>query len=230
MQWTPRQIALRSAVETQLGAVANPEVAPAMQAYMKTTMPFRGVKSPHRKPVERALRDAFRPTSREEYEGSVRAVWAMPHREDKYTAIFLARAWRKFVSADSLDLYESLLREGAWWDFVDEVAVHLVGELVRKDPATMLPVLDRYVADEDLWVRRTALIAQLRCKASTDTERLRRYCLTLAGEKEFFIRKAIGWSLREYAKTDPDWVRAFVAEHGASLSGLSVREASKHLA
>lgn len=177
----PTQDLLRAEVEARLGAGADPGAAPAMQAYMKTQMPFRGVKSPRRKPVERALRDVFRPASQGEYEGRVRAVWTMPHREDKYVAIALACAWRRFVRGESLPLYESMIREGAWWDLVDEIAVHLVGELVRKEPDRLLPTLDHYAVDDDLWIRRTALIAQLRCKAHTDTERLGRYCLALSG-------------------------------------------------
>jgi 3-methyladenine DNA glycosylase AlkD len=229
MQWTPDQAALRAAVESQLDAVADAEAAPAMQAYMKTEMPFRGVRSPARKPVVRALRDAHRPKSQGAYAGLIRAVWDMPHREDKYVALGLARAWKKFVGLESLPLYEAMVREGAWWDFVDEIATHLIGRLVVTQRETMLPVLDRFVADEDMWIRRVGLLAQMPCKAQTDSERLARYCRLLAPESEFFIRKAIGWSLREYAKTDPEWVRAFLSEHGEELSGLSRREASKHL-
>ena len=93
----------------------------------------------------------------------------------------------------------------------------------------MHPKLDRWIDDRNLWIRRTAILSQLKHKGGTDRDQLFGYCLRRAGEKEFFIRKAIGWALREYAKTEPDAVRAFALEHREQLSGLSFREATKHL-
>ncbi|MGI9601109.1 MAG: DNA alkylation repair protein, partial [Acidimicrobiales bacterium] len=119
--------------------------------------------------------------------------------------------------------------EGAWWDLVDSVASGIIGKVVLNERARMRPLLDEWIDCDDMWLRRTAIICQLEHKESTDVEMLFGFCTRRAFEKEFFIRKAIGWALREYAKTDPDAVRVFVAEHQSELSGLSRREATKHL-
>ena len=115
----------------------------------------------------------------------------------------------------------------SWWDTVDALAAHVVGVMVARQPV-LLSTMDEWVVSDELWLIRTAILHQLRYKSQTDTERLFRYCAQHAGHKDFFIRKAIGWALREYARTDPDAVRRFVKTQSA-LSGLSVREALKHL-
>ncbi len=216
-------------VTTSLEAVANPADAPQMAAYMKTDMPFFGVKKPDRVPIVRALKRDFAPPDRDTYERWVRALWRLPHREEKYVALALARQSHGFIEPASLPLYEDLIRDGAWWDFVDEVAVQLVGQVVARYPAAGWPLMDQWIGADDMWLRRSAIICQLKHKEATDEARLFRYCRARAHESEFFIRKAIGWALREYAKTRPDRVRAFLAEMGGQLSGLSRREASKHL-
>ncbi|MCZ7585962.1 MAG: DNA alkylation repair protein [Deltaproteobacteria bacterium] len=168
-------------------------------------------------------------TSQKAYEAGIVALWNRPHREMKYAAIDLARGKREFITPASLPLYERLVREGAWWDLVDEVAAHLIGEVLLHHRKETSPLLDRFIADDDFWIRRTAIIAQVRHKEKTDARRLFRYALARAHEKEFFIRKAIGWALRDYSRTNPDAVRRFLDEHGDKLSGLSRREASRHL-
>lgn len=214
---------------SELARLADPGRAPAMQAYMKTTMPFYGVSSPARRLVARRLRDECPPASAGEYRAQVEELWSLAHREEKYLAIDVAQAHRRFITFEQLDLYERMVREGGWWDFVDEIAAHLVGRVVLDDRERMGPVLERWIDDPDLWIRRTAILSQLLHKDRTDAEMLFDFCLRRAGEKEFFIRKAIGWALRQYARTDPEAVRQFVAAHSGSLSGLSVREATKHL-
>ena len=120
------------------------------------------------------------------------------------------------VTATELPLYRRLVVEGAWWDFVDDIAVHLVGHTVRTEPETAWQVVDGWVDDPDMWLRRTAILSQNRSREATDTRRLFDFCLRRAHEREFFIRKAIGWALRDYARTDPDAVRRFLEEHGES--------------
>jgi hypothetical protein len=119
--------------------------------------------------------------------------------------------------------------EGAWWDFVDEVATQLIRSLVINHPKEAWPTVDRWVDEEDMWLRRSAIICQVGAKDHTDPVRLFRFCELRIAEKEFFIRKAIGWSLREYAKTDPNAVADFINAHREELSGLSFREGSKHI-
>jgi 3-methyladenine DNA glycosylase AlkD len=122
-----------------------------------------------------------------------------------------------------------MIVEGAWWDFVDDIAIRLVGMVLLDDRERMHPKLDRWIDDPNMWIRRTAILSQIKHRDRTDQDQLFGYCLKRADEKEFFIRKAIGWALREYAKTEPDAVREFALNHRDQLSGLSFREATKHL-
>jgi 3-methyladenine DNA glycosylase AlkD len=212
-----------------LRAVADPVKAPQMAAYMKTDMPFHGVQKPLREQITSRLVAECPIRTRRDYEDAVQALWRLPHREEKYLAISIARAWPQFIGKASLPMYTRMIREGAWWDFVDEIAIRLVGGAIEKDRPRMLAAMDRWIAARDMWVRRSAIICQLTHKTRTDRRRLFQYCSTCAGESEFFIRKAIGWALREYAKTDADAVRNFVNAHRDVLSPLSIREATKHI-
>jgi 3-methyladenine DNA glycosylase AlkD len=212
-----------------LGAVADPSKAPGMQAYMKTDMPFYGVQKPARARILHELVRRFPPPDRAGYEGLVVALWQLPHREEKYLALGVARHFPEYVVAEMLPLYRGLIVEGAWWDLVDEVATHLIRDLVVGHPDDVWPTVDTWIDDDDMWLRRTAIICQVGAKESTDAARLFRFCEERAFEKEFFIRKAIGWALRQHARVDPDAVARFVREHRDQLSGLSYREATKHI-
>jgi 3-methyladenine DNA glycosylase AlkD len=128
-----------------------------------------------------------------------------------------------------MQLYERLIREGGWWDFTDEIATHLVSRVLKKSPKLCWPLLDRWIGADVLWLRRAALLAQLRRKEETDEEKLFEYCLAVSAEEDFFIRKAIGWVLRDYGKTKPERVKYFVAENRDSFSELTVREALRLL-
>jgi 3-methyladenine DNA glycosylase AlkD len=175
------------------------------------------------------MRRRFPISSRAEYLAAVKALWERPHREEKYCAIGLAVDYPEYITIGSVPLYRRMVVEGAWWDFVDDIAIRLVGRVLLEDRSRMHPKLDRWIDDPDMWIRRTAILSQIKHKDRTDQEQLFEYCLSRAHEKEFFIRKAIGWALREYAKTDPDAVREFAVEHRGELSGLSFREATKHI-
>ena len=216
-------------VSAELAERADPNRAADMAAYMKTAMPFYGVKADERRRVLRNARRLFPVDSKDGYRDTVIALWVRPHREEKYSAVDLAIDEKRWISFDHLDLYRRLIVEGAWWDFVDLTAAKLIGRVLLDEPERMWPILDRWIGDDDMWLRRTAILAQLKHQNTTNAEKLFDYCQRRAGESEFFIRKAIGWALREYAKTDPDAVRSFLAAHGEELSGLSYREASKHL-
>lgn len=216
-------------VQSELSQLADPVRAAPMAAYMKTTMPFYGVPKPGRQPIARQLKTDFPPNDADDYRSKVLALWQLPHREEKYLAIGYAWAFKKHVVYAQLDLFEVMITEGAWWDFVDELASPIVGKIVLDDRPRMRPVLKRWIEGEDMWLRRSAILCQNRHKTHTDQEMLFDYCRRRAHEKEFFIRKAIGWALREYARTDPEAVRGFLDEMGDKLSGLSRREAAKHL-
>jgi 3-methyladenine DNA glycosylase AlkD len=216
-------------VQNALAARANAEKAEGMQAYMKTAMPFYGVQKPARTEILRHLRSEFAPKDRDEYEALAGALWELPHREEKYLAQAVAVAFESFIVPDSLPLYRRFIVEGSWWDFVDETATHMIRVLVLDHPHEIWPVVDSWNEHEDMWLRRTSIICQIGAKERTDLDRLFRFCENRMHETEFFIRKAIGWALREYAKTDPGAVARFVIEHRESLSGLSFREATKHI-
>jgi len=216
-------------VSTELAALANPENASGMATYLKTDMPFFGVKRPDCSRIFKEAMRRYPVATRAEYERGVRDLWARPQRETKSMAIFLARAVPRYISPPSLPLYRKLIAEGAWWDFVDEVAAHLVGTLLLEHRDRIAPVMEEWIDHPDMWLRRSALLAHLRHKDKTDEATLFDHCLRRAGEREFFIRKAIGWVLRQYARTAPDAVRGFVLAHHDVWSGLTFREATKHL-
>ncbi|HKY49350.1 MAG TPA: DNA alkylation repair protein [Acidimicrobiia bacterium] len=216
-------------VEAELSRLADPAKAIPMAAYMKTDMPFYGVPKPARAPIAREVRARFPPVDADDYRRKVLALWGLPHREEKYLAIDYAWSFPRHVAFAQVDLFERMIVEGAWWDLVDGLASPIVGKIVLEDRISMRPLLENWVDGPDMWLRRTAILCQNRHREQTDQEMLFDFCLRRSGEKEFFIRKAIGWALREYARTRPDEVRRFLAEHGDRLSGLSRREAAKHL-
>lgn len=216
-------------VQERLKLVSDPEKAVPMAEYMKTNMPFYGVQKTGRVPVYREMRTRFRPRSVDEYQSGIRALWGCPNREEKYTAIEYAIQNVSFITMESLELYEYLIRDGAWWDFVDLIAARLVGHLLLDNRETMRRVLDDWIDDENMWIRRSAILSQLKHKSRTDEEQLFGYCLRRSHETEFFVRKAIGWSLREYSKTAPETTASFLLQHRTDLSGLSYREGCKHL-
>jgi len=216
-------------VQEALAAKANPAKAEGMQAYMKTKMPSYGVQKPGRTEVLGHLRREFAPVDRDGYQDLVTALWELPHREEKYLAQGVAVMFSQFIVPDSLPLYHRFIVEGAWWDFVDETATHLIRELVLDHPREIWPTVDDWNDQDDMWLRRTSIICQIGAKERTDEERLFRFCEKRMHEQEFFIRKAIGWALREHAKTDPAAVARFASEHRRDLSGLSFREATKHI-
>ena len=126
-------------------------------------------------------------------------------------------------------MYRTMITQGAWWDFVDEIAAHLVGSVLLRQRDRLTPTMESWTTSNDMWLARTSIICQLRHKAETDTELLDSACTRNLESTEFFIRKAIGWALREYAKTDPAWVIGYVERHEDEMSGLTYREAMKHL-
>ncbi len=215
--------------QRELARRADPAKAGPMAAYMKTDMPFYGVQKAGRSEILRAVKRVFVPGDAGEYRAMVTSLWVLPHREEKYLAIDIAATFSEFITLGQVPLYEQLVVEGAWWDFVDSVASDLVGAVALSESDEKRPVLDGWIDDDDMWLRRTAILSQLRHKEATDAELLFGFCLRRAHETEFFIRKAIGWALRQYARTDPDAVSEFLVANKEQLSGLSFREAAKHL-
>jgi len=216
-------------VAAELGKRADPKRAEQMAAYLKTDMPFYGVQKTGQTEVLREAKRRFPITSNDEYRGAIRALWNRPHREEKHLAISLAKRHKRHISFANVDLYRDLIVEGAWWDLVDDVAASCVGIVHLQEREAMEPVIEEWIDDDFMWLRRTSLISPLKHKDQTNYEMLFDHCLRRAHEKEFFIRKAIGWTLRQYARTEPDRVATFLLDHRDRWSGLTFREAAKHL-
>jgi len=223
--------ALIEAVRVGLRAAADPAKAPAMQAYMKSAMPYLGVSSPARAVVLREAFAAHRLDGFEAWRDTALALWReATHREERYSAVALAshRGYRAHITRAALLLLEEFIVDGAWWDHVDETA-HLVGTLLLDDRAWMTKTMRAWSTDPHLWKRRVSIICQLQCKDATDLDLLHANIEANLDDRDFFIRKAIGWALRQYARTDPDEVLRYVRAHADRLSPLSQREALKHV-
>jgi 3-methyladenine DNA glycosylase AlkD len=210
------------------GAARDPGQATAMRAYLRDQFPFLGIRMARRRELSRQVLSPLTAPTENDLKEIALACWQLPEREYQYFACDLLRRHARIGTPDLLVTVRTLIVEKSWWDTVDALAVHVVGPIVARHPATV-STMDAWSADENLWLARTAILHQLTYKAGTDPARLFRYCSALAGHRDFFIRKAIGWALREYAKTDPAAVRQFVAVQRARLAPLSVREALKNI-
>lgn len=199
-----------------------------MAAYMKNHFEFLGIKNPARKEAQKDFIAAARDVTDERLLQVAAGLWAEPKREFQYVACDLLRRWSPRFDPDAIDEVEQLIITKSWWDTVDPLASRTVGTLVTNHPQ-LVSVMDAWIEDDNMWLNRTALIHQLFRKDTTDVDRLFAYVERQAGHTDFFVRKAIGWALRQHARTDPDGVRSFVAAHENELSGLSKREALKHL-
>lgn len=223
-------------VRSALAAHRDDENAAAMRRYMKMKFTFFGVKAPLRCA---AVRDVFARIG-ERTEGwkgvfdAAREIWMGEERECQLCALDLVFAFKKRwgkgleleETAEVLGVLETFVREKQWWDTVDFAATKGFGTVGLESPAVVGALMDRWIEDDDVWVRRTALLYQLKFKERTDEERLFGYIRKQHREDSFWIRKAIGWALREYRKTNRAAVDSFV--ESASLSLLSTREALKH--
>ena len=219
-------------IRAALAGAGDPERALAQQAYMKSAMPYRGISRPELQALLRPHFTSYTPGDRSTWEADVRGLWdGAVFREERYAAISLARhrSAKPWQDVDALELYRHLVVTGAWWDLCDEIAAHLVGGVLGLHRAEATPVIRAWAVDDDLWLRRTAVLAQLRHRADTDLDLLGFAIESNVDDRTFWLRKAIGWALRSYSDTDPEWVRAEVARLGDRLSGLSRREALKHL-
>jgi 3-methyladenine DNA glycosylase AlkD len=226
-------VTLVTALREGLAAAADPANAAAMQSYMKSAMPCRGVRAPERRRVVRTvLADIGEPAERATWESAVIDLWdEAAYREERYVAVDLCahRSPRRWQTADRVPMYDRMVVSGAWWDLVDAIAISLLGPILRRDPTGVEPIVRSWIGDPDGWRRRTAIIVQNGARAATDTVLLDDAVVANLTDRDVFIRKAIGWALREHARTDPGWVRTFVDRHAADLSSLSRREATKHL-
>lgn len=222
----------------ELATHGDPERALGQQRYMKSQMPYHGITSGELRRLLRPYLTAaqWHIAARADWEDTVKSLWDnATHREQRYAAQALLghRSYRAWHDPALLPLLEHLITTGAWWDHVDDLSGHHVGDILAHHRAATTPTIRAWVTHEDLWLRRASIICQLGHRADTDLALLTDAIeANLEGNRHgssFWIRKAIGWALRQHARTDPDWARAFVAAHEDRLSGLSRREALKHL-
>lgn len=224
---------LQAAMRTALKEAADPTKSGPMQAYMKSDMPYYGVSAV---PLRAILKDLFPQhpiKSEQDWRDTCRAIWDDARfREERYVAFGLSglRQYRQYQTPAAMDLYEHCIVDGAWWDHVDGFAVHRVGPLLRDYPDEIEPLMRSWSTDTDMWKRRTAIISQVGAKVETDVGLLYDCIDPNMADKEFFIRKAIGWALRAYAWLNPMEVERYVLANQDRLSGLSRREALKNIA
>ncbi len=203
-----------------------------MQAYMKSAMPFRGVSGPEQKRMWRALFSEYPLESFDQWQQVALELWrGAAFREERYAAIALTdlRRYGEYRRFAAVPMFEEMIVTGAWWDFVDAVATHQLGDVLRSEPRRMKPLMRTWAKSPDIWKRRAAILCQIRSKGETDLNLLYACVEPNLADKAFFIRKAIGWALRQYAWTDPKETRRYVAANRSRLSPLSVREATKNL-
>lgn len=220
------------AVRETLRERSDPAKAPLMQAYMKSEMPYLGVQVPEQRRIFRTVFLAHPLESFETWRDTVLKLWRdARYREERYAAIALAgySPYQSFRNLRALPMYREMIVSGAWWDYVDAIATRQLGDILRKSPVRMAAVLRKWAVSKDIWLRRAAILAQLHFKGETDLVLLYDCIHPSLGRQEFFLRKAIGWALRHYARTNPKEVLQYVQDHRRDLSPLSMREALKHL-
>lgn len=218
---------------SRLEVQKNQEKAEQMEAYMKGKQPFLGVQTPQRKIIYKEFKQTMGKSLKTELKedhliNTIHVLWDKREREYRFVALFILDYF-KITKFENLDLLRNLIISGDWWDTTDSIAPNHIGELLKSHKTEMTEILKLWVHDENMWIRRSAILSQLKFKAITDTEFLE-YCITnTMHEKEFFIQKAIGWILREYSKTNRVFVSKFIEKNKKSLSKLSIREGSKYL-
>jgi 3-methyladenine DNA glycosylase AlkD len=206
-------------------SAADPEKAALMSAYMRDQFFFLGIPAPERK---RSSRDFLKTLGKKSVDWDfIFECWQQPEREFQYLAKdYLAKVTAVLTPSDMPNLRELVIRK-SWWDTVDGLDV-IIGDIALRYPE-INDMLLNWSVDENFWLRRLAIDHQLTRREKTDTLLLERILMNNFGQTEFFINKAIGWALRDYSKTNPDWVRDFIERHRGEMASLSIREASKYV-
>lgn len=205
----------------------NQELAKPMEQYMKNNFPFLGIKSPERRALTKEIFQKLGVAKEPFDEVFVLNLWELPEREYQYIALDYLVKKDKQLTKEQLVLLESLIMTKSWWDTVDVLAPKPVGSIALREKSVIQDFIEGWAHHENMWLRRAAILFQLKYKTETNEELLYRFILANATSKEFFIQKAIGWALREYSKTNRESVKQFIA--GNTLMPLSIREGSKYL-
>lgn len=210
-------------LEDEFRLNANAIISKGQKAYMKENFEFFGIKTPLRRKLQQPFLMKANLPPKNKLPELVEILWNKPERDFQLFAQELAFKYIKKLEPQDIDLFEYMVRNKSWWDTVDFIAVKLMGAYFVQYPETRKKYVDKWLASDHLWLQRSALLFQLNYKKNLDTDLLVHTINSLLGSKEFFINKAIGWVLRQYSKTDPDWVINFVEE--TSLANLSKKEA-----
>lgn len=213
-----------SQLRMELSALADEQRAVQQSAYMRNQFPYFGVPTPQRRKAAQGVLRNLRGAVDWDF---VDLCWNAPEREFQYVAADHLKENAKTLKAADLPCVESLVQRKSWWDSVDHLAQSVC--VVVLGDTNSGEVMRQWARHPNFWVRRVSIISQLGAKELTDTGLLTEVILANTGSQEFFINKAIGWALRQYARIDPVWVRDFLSDHEDTLAPLSIREASKHL-
>ncbi|MCH2199106.1 MAG: DNA alkylation repair protein [Flavobacteriales bacterium] len=214
-------------LESAFRSAANEENAAGMEAYMKDQFSFLGIKSPERKAIQQ---DYFRASERPQIQDLrlvILYLWELDEREFQYCAQELFHKYSKQLDPSHIELIEDIVLSKPWWDTIDFIASNIIGTLFQRHPEIIQSVTEQWMNSEDMWLQRCCLLFQLKYKNDFDVALLESFILRLNDHPEFFIRKAIGWSLRQLSKFAPESVNRIISE--IPLSPLSVREGSKYL-
>jgi 3-methyladenine DNA glycosylase AlkD len=214
-------------IQEKLTGLANPGKAAEMSAYMKNQFSFLGIKMPERRLAFKEYVKQHAIKDENELEEVTRELWNLPEREYQYCAIELLAYYKKLWQESIINCMEYCITNKSWWEAVDFIAAECLGPYFKMYPNQISKITSQWNKSSNIWLQRSSLLFQKNYKKETDAELLSRYILNLRSSKEFFIQKAIGWMLREYAKTDAGWVVDFVNNN--ELAPLSKREAMKHL-
>lgn len=205
----------------------NKEEARPMEAYMKHHFPFLGIKSPVRKETMKEFFSTHQLPNEDTFFEEAWSIYTLPEREYQYAAIALLSKKLESLTIADLGFIEKMIIEKSWWDSVDSIAPTIVGDVVKKDRLNGKQIMYQWSDSDNMWLNRSAILHQLKYKNDTNEKMLMEIILKHAQSNEFFIQKAIGWVLREYAKTNSTFVNQFVEDH--TLKPLSKREALKHI-
>lgn len=212
-------------LETDFRQQADRNIAINQEAYLQNQFELYGLPTPLRKEIQKPFLLKENLPNKKELPHIITELWSKPQREFQYFAIDLNRKYLKKIEFQDIELFELMITNKSWWDTVDLIATNLVGAYFKLFPEQIIPVTKKWMNSDNMWLQRTCLIFQLKYKEEIDTDLLTDYILQLKDTKEFFIKKAIGWILREYTRKNPEWVIDFVNKY--ELSNLSKREALK---
>lgn len=213
-------------IDEKMFEFKNEDDAIAMSSYMRNKFKFLGIKSPKRKEIFKEIFKNFKNNKEIDKEFVVK-FFDKDYREFQYIAIDYLIKMKKYFLKEDIYFIKDLIITKSWWDTVDLIASNLLGEICKKYPSLIDEQIVFWINDDNMWVRRSSIIFQLRYKENTNLEILQKSIESNINDNEFFIQKAIGWALREYSKTDYKWVLNFINNH--ELSKLSKREAEKYI-